>query len=186
VARLPTNIRFLPSALVWTALALLSGCRGDVVVHPPEQQQIPYKTEPFGPFVHMNDPEAARYFVSGVYGLESNAWRWAAGRAVLRLHLKETRDLKYAMTFAVPHEVTAHSGPVRLTILINDKKWEEISYDKDGIYEIDKPVASKLLKPEADNLVTLEIDKPWPGEGARQERGFILVRAGFLPLALER
>ena len=174
--------RQLPTAR-WALLALplFPGCQPYVAVRPPAEQRTLFQPEPLGAFVRMNQTDAAQYFLSGVYGLESDAWRWAAGQAVLRFHLKNTDGLKFTMRFAVPREVTSHSGPVRLRIAINGKPWQELGYDKDGIYEIEKPAPSRLLKPEADNTVTIEVDKPVPPDGRRPELGFILVYAGFQP-----
>lgn len=164
-------------------LALLSGCQSDVAVRPPDQQGAFLRTEPLGSFVSMNQPDAARYFLSGVYSLEAGTWRWAGRAAKVRLHLKETENLNFVMKFAVPGAVIARHGPVRLRILINDTPWEELRYESDGIYEIAKPVPSKLLKPAAENIVTAEIDKPLPSDGKGPELGFILVHLGFRPAA---
>ncbi len=161
---------------------LLAGCRSDIAVSPPaEQQKIPPQLLAAGSFVQMNQTNAARYFVSGIYGLEDNAWRWAGRQAIVKLRLKETEKLKFQMKYAVPRQVIDRNGPVRLRILFNEKLWEELRYSTDGIFEIDKPAPARLLKPDADNLVTIEIDKPLPGENGGPEMGFILVHVGFQP-----
>ena len=172
-------IKILNGGCLGLALVILFGCQSDVTVRPPERQAAILRDEPLGSFVEMNQPDAARYFISGVYGLEAGTWRWVGKSAELRFHLKDTQNLNYVMKFAVPAAVITRNGPVRISILINGTNWEQLGYSKDGIYEIEKPVPSKLLKPEADNTVTLEIDKPLPPEGKGLELGFILVRAGF-------
>ncbi len=162
-------------------LTLLSGCRGDIAVSPPEQQRTAHRPDAAGVFVYMNQTNAERHFVSGIYTLEANTWRWAGRQAVLRLHLNRAEKLKYVMKFAVPQEVIARNGPVSIRILLNGRRWQEMRYEKDGIYEIEKPVPADWLKPEADNIVAIEIDKPLPAEGGGPELGFILVHAGFQP-----
>ena len=137
------------------------------------------RPEALGPFVRMNQVNAERYFVSGVYKLEENAWRWCAGRAVLRLQLGAIENLKFTMKYAVPQQVIAHSKSVRMRLLLNGRAWEEMRYDKDGIYEIDKPAPAGLLLANAENLLTIEIDKPLPAQGDRPEMGFILVQVGM-------
>ena len=163
------------------SLALLCGCQGDVAVSPPQEQKTALRPEALGPFVRVNQINAERYFVSGVYQLEENAWRWCAGRAELRLQLGPVENLKFVMKYAVPVQVMERARRVKMRILINGKKWEEMQYDKDGVFEVDKPVPSALLKANAENLVTIEVDKPLPAEAGRPEMGFILVHAGFQP-----
>lgn len=172
-----------PAACAYLTLALLlqAACQSDVVVSPPEQQAVPYHAEPLGSFVHMNQPDATRYFVSGVQGLESDAWRWAGREAVLRFQLQNTSSLQFVLRFAVPREVIVRNGPVRLTASFNGKTWKSFDYSKDGIYEIAEPAPAGLLKPGAENLVTIAIDKPLPPNHGGPEQGFILVYAGFRP-----
>jgi hypothetical protein len=167
---------------VATCLALLAGCRADVAVSPPEQQRMPADPAALGPLVRMSQIDAERHFVSGIYQLEDNAWRWCAGKAELRVRLGPVENLKYLMKYAVPVQVMARAGSVRLQISLNGKKWEEIRHDKDGIYEIEKPAPAELLKPNAENIIRLEVDKPLPAEAGGRELGFILVHAGFQPL----
>ncbi len=164
-------------------LVFLSGCQSDVAVSPPEQQRTLFQPEPLGSFVRMNQSNAKEYFVSGIHDLEADAWRWAARRAVLRLRLRDPEDLKCVMRFAVPAAVIQRNGPVKLQIQLNGKPWEQLRYDKDGIYEWEKPVPANLLKADSENLLAIEIDKPLPPERGGRELGFILVYAGFQPLA---
>jgi hypothetical protein len=163
--------------------ALLAGCQPEVVVSPPAQQRIPYRPEPVGRFVYMNQPDAEKYFISGIYGLESNAWRWAGPTAVLRFHLTETESLAYVMKFAVPRELTAQIVPVHLRILINGQRWQDLSYDQQGIYDLEKPAPAAILKPQSDNLVTIAIERPPVSDSRAPEPKFILVQVGFQPLA---
>jgi hypothetical protein len=168
----------LPAACA-CLLLLLAGCRSDVVVSPPEQQAVVYHPGPLGSFVHVNQPDATRYFVSGIQGLESNAWRWAGREAVLRFQLQDTASLRFLLRFAVPREVIARNGPVHLTISFNGKIWKTLDYSRDGVYEIDERAPARLLKPGAENGVSIAIDKPIPAEHGGPEQGFILVYAGF-------
>ena len=163
-------------------LVVLCGCHGDVAVSPPEEPRSRLDPSALGPFVRMSQLNAERHFVSGIYQLEENAWRWCAGKAELRLRLGELENLKFSMKHAVPVQVMSRAGgPVTMQIRINGKKWEEMRYDKDGIYEIDKPAPVGLLRPNAENTLTIEIDKPLPAEAGKPEMGFILVHAGFEP-----
>ena len=170
--------------LLGLALVLLSACNSDVAVSPPaEERALLNQPQALGSFVRMNQPNAEQHFISGIYGLEAGAWRWTGSQAVLRLYLKETAGLKYAMKFSVPREVLAHRSPMHIRIRLNGQPWEELRYDKDGIYDFAKPVPAELLKPQAENLVTLEIAEPLPSNGRGPELGFILVEAGFQPAA---
>ena len=158
---------------------VLAGCQGDVAVHPPKKQQAAYRPEPLGAFVQMNQQDVERYLVSGIYGLEAATWRWAGRQAVLRVHLRGTGNLRYVMKFAVVREVVARRGPVTLRVLFNDQPWKSWHYEKDGVYEIEEAAPANLLKPDAENVVTIETDKTLPSDGKGPELGFILVHAGF-------
>lgn len=163
------------------ALLTLAACQNDIAVHPPEKQRTAFPGEPLGSFVQMNQTDAERHLVSGIYGLQAQTWRWAGRQAVLRLRVSSAENLRYVMRFAVPQAVLARNGPVRLEILINGKKLDELRYSKDGVYDIAKPVPPAMLKPDAENMVTIEIDKPLPSDGEGPELGFILVHAGLRP-----
>jgi hypothetical protein len=163
------------------ALAVLSGCHGDVAVSPPEEPRTVRDPTALGPFVRMNQLHAERHFVSGIYRLEADTWRWCAGRAELRVRLGSLENLKFVMKYAVPAPVLEKSKVIQMRISINGKSWEGRRHDKDGIFEIEKPAPVDLLKPEAENLLTIEVDKPLPAAPGRAEMGFILVHAGFQP-----
>ena len=169
-----------PRSILWLAV-LLCGCHGDVAVSPPEQQRTQFDATALGPFVRMNQTNAERYFVSGVYQLEDNAWRWCGGKAVVRLRLGTVEGLKFLMKHAVPIQVIERAKTVRMRILINGKLWEQMVYEKDGIYDIEKPAPMKFLQPNAENVITIEVDRPLPAQGDRPEMGFILVHVGFQP-----
>jgi hypothetical protein len=163
---------------------LLTACQGDIAVSPPEQQRtLVYQPQALGAFARMNQINADQHIVSGIYKVEQNSWRWTAGQAVLRFYLKDTVDLKYSMKFGAPREVLEYSRPLDLRIMLNGKPWEELRYDKEGVYEFEKAVPAGFLRPQAENLVRLEIGKPRPPVADSPELGFILVHAGFQPVA---
>jgi hypothetical protein len=163
------------------AVAMLAGCHGDVAVSPPEQPRTGRDPTALGPFVRMNQLHAERHFVSGVYQLEADTWRWCSGRAELRVRLGTADNLKFVMKYAVPAQVIEKSKAIEMRISINGTNWERMRHDKDGIFEIDKPAPLKLLKPESENTLTIEVDRPLPAAPGRPEMGFILVHAGFQP-----
>ena len=173
-------MRFAP--LFFVFLLALAGCQSDIAVSPPEQQRTLFQPEPLGSFVRMNQTNAKDYFVSGIYDLEADAWRWTGKRAVLRVRLKDTEDLKYVMKLAVPGTVVERYGPVKLGIQLNGKPWEQVRYEKDGVYEWEKAVPAELLKPDSENVLAIETDKVLPAEKGGRELGFILVWAGLQPL----
>jgi hypothetical protein len=162
-------------------LVVLGGCQGDMAVSPPEKPRTRRDPAALGPFVRMNQLYAERHFVSGIYQLEADAWRWCSGRAELRVRLGPVDKLKLVMKYAVPAQVLERSKAIEMRISINGKPWERRRHDQDGIFEIDRPAPAKLLKPESENLLTIEVDKPLPAQPGRPEMGFILVHAGFQP-----
>jgi len=176
-----TSTSMVKRIVTVVTLLALAGCQSDVAVHPPEKRKTAFLGESLGSFVQMNQSDAEQYFVSGISGLQAQTWRWTSRQAVLRFRLASAENQRYVMKFAVPGVVLARNGPVKLDILINSTKFDELRYNKDGVYEIEKPVPPAMLKTDAENLVTIEIDKPLPADGKGPELGFILVHAGFRP-----
>jgi 4-amino-4-deoxy-L-arabinose transferase-like glycosyltransferase len=124
-------------------------------------------------FLPMNAPEADTQIVSGVYQLESNAWRWASTRAVVLLK-NPPKPSRLQATFRIHHP----SPGRRVRLLLDGALIDEQQYAAPGLYTIQSP--AKTTGPSS--TVSLTIDRGFQVPGDNRELGFILVSIGFLPV----
>lgn len=135
-----------------------------------------------GPFVSMNDSMAAAYIVRDISStLEAGEWRWAFGHPTLRFYLRSAANWKFAMSGNFPGDLFQKTGPVTLTIRINDQDFDKLRIDRPGDRQYEKPVPPQWLRARAENFVTLQTDKPWAPKPDATPLSFVLIRAGFVP-----
>jgi len=139
-------------------------------------------TEPneVGYFVNLRDAGADSYIVRDVSeAVEGGSWRWTGKRPELRFFLDSVDKLTFKAEFSIADATIKDTGPVTISVLINGNLLDKIYCEKAGERYFEKPAPATFLRPNAMNLVALEIDKVWiaPGDGAKM--GFILSRAGF-------
>lgn len=172
-------------ALLFASLLFsLTACGEPPEAYPPPEQRkslAASERDGLGHFVRMNVAGADLYIVRDVAPVvESGSWRWAFKRPELRFYLEETADLKFALDFAVPEVTFRHTGPVTLSLLLNDRPFRQIRCDQPGPRELVWPVPAGLLRTRAVNTVVLEPDKVWVSQEDGATLSFILTRAGFL------
>jgi hypothetical protein len=128
----------------------------------------------------MSDPNADAYILSGISpAVEAGTWRWTNKRPQMRFYLKGIQNLKFAMDFAIADATFTETGPVTLTLSVNDKPLGNKHYTKPGTYSLELPVSADLLKPESLNTVAIEVDKVYIAKQDGAQLGFILTGAGF-------
>ena len=165
------------------ALCFVTGCANIPDSYAPPMQRKPLTgTEPneMGHFVNLGADDADSYIVRDI-GDRDGAWRWTHKRPELRFFLESVDKLTFKAEFAIAEATIKDTGPVTISVLINGNLLDKVHCAKSGERYFEKPVPAKFLRPNAMNLVALEIDKVWiaPGDGA--QLGFILSRAGFTP-----
>ncbi|MEP7362985.1 MAG: glycosyltransferase family 39 protein [Acidobacteriota bacterium] len=126
--------------------------------------------KPVREYLPMNAPDAEQHIVSGVYSLESGAWRWTAGRAVLLL------------------KSPSQAMPLRASIRVFDQsRVRRITLQVDGETVVDQAVGtgqveleSKPLRPQGESAtVVLTVDQTFQAGGDQRELGVILTGVGF-------
>lgn len=169
-------------AIVAAALAL-AGCSGLPDTYAPPMQRQPLQVSEnsyLGAYAAMNNTSADAYIVKDISTTaEGGSWRWTFRRPELQFFLPSDAPMKFVMEFAIAGQTFARTGPVTLSVFINDKLLGHFRYDKPGSYRLEKPVPAGLLKADSLNNVAIEPDKVWvsPADGA--VLGFILTGAGF-------
>jgi hypothetical protein len=177
----------MPARKRWlvTSLALgLFGCARIPDLYAPPIERKPLtgpEQAAFGSLVRMSDSNADAYIVRDISRtVESGGWRWVNQRPELRFWLQTTENLKFVMDFAVAETTFRVTGPIKISVFVNDQLLDVIPVEKPGDRSFEKPVPRSWLRTDAETKVVAEVDKPWvaPADGAKL--GFTLSRAGFV------
>lgn len=173
-----TRFRYLVAIL-----PLLAACnREPAAVAPPPQREAKGTTQDstLGPYASMSDLNAAAYIVGGISpATEAGSWRWAYKRPQLRFFLREVKNLTFSMDFAIADVTFKETGPVTVSVLVNDKPLGKKRYDRPGRYVLEIPAPQELLRVDALNTVTIEPDKVFTAKADGAQLGLILAGAGF-------
>jgi len=123
-------------------------------------------------FVRMGDPAAENQIVTGVYGLESGAWRWMSKRAVIRL-----RTPKQPSVLVVSLHLPEQAPGRRIELEVNGSAVTETVLSGPGDHEIVSPVLPELIGDSA--TVSVSVDRTFTAPGDSRELGVILNAVGF-------
>ena len=119
----------------------------------------------------MNAPAAPQQIVSGIYSLESNAWRWTAGTAVLLLK-PPAQPLPVKASFFIPPQAL----PCHVTLSLDGKLIAEQTFLKSGTVML----ISSPQRPAGDSAtLTIVAGKTFSVPGDNRQLGLILMAAGF-------
>lgn len=162
----------------------LAGCSGLPQSYPPPPQRNPrafVDVIELGSFVNMNDPDAEGYFVRDVGPhLNAGSWRWAGRRPELKFQLSSVKDLRFEMAYTIPEITLEKTGPLTLSIFVNDRLLDRMLCPKHGQFAYRKAVPSAWLRSDAATIVAIESDKTWTTD-AKAVLSIILTSAGFRP-----
>ena len=128
--------------------------------------------------VTMNDPDADDFLVRDISS-ERGVSRWAFRYPELRFRVKDARNLKFAMEFAIPDVTFRVTGPVTVSCAVNGKTLATMRYDHAGDYRLEHAVPKGLVEPGQPIRVTFVANPRWvsPEDGA--QLSFLLHSAGF-------
>jgi hypothetical protein len=140
----------------------------------------PVEKRPFGQWMSVDDPNVEAYFLKDVNAAGNGPWRWTGKRPELKFYLEAAEGLKFAMSYGIAEATFKVTGPVELSIFVNDKLLDKVRHSNHGKQEVERPVPPAMLHRNAVNVVAIEIDKVWtsPEDGAKL--GFLLAQAGFV------
>jgi hypothetical protein len=164
-------------------LLLLPACSRapDTFTPPIQRRPLTGPEVHLGPFINMNDLAADAYIVRDISrNVEVNAWRWALAHPSLRFYLRGPANWKYAMDASIPPATFQETGPVTLSIRINDQDFDKLRFDQPGDRHFEKPVPPQFLRPGGENFVSIESDKHWVSKEDGATLTFVLIRAGFI------
>ena len=138
--------------------------------------------------LNMADADAESHFVRDIAAeLQGNTWRWAGKRPTIRLHPNSNQKLVYSIEFAIAGSTFSQTGPVTLSLFVNDHLLDRVRCAAPGRRRFRKPVPAAWVEPKQEATLAVEIDKVWtPPEPGGAPLGFILVALGFEQQSLER
>jgi hypothetical protein len=144
------------------ALALVPlGCKQTKKV---QVQQTVEESARMASVVRMGDPKVETQLVSGFYGIEGNAWRWAARQftVVLRPPFGASqRGGTLQLSLTVPPVVIEKLKNVSLTATVDGTALPPETYTEAGPYTYKRDVPANLLT--ADSVkVDFQLDKAMP------------------------
>jgi hypothetical protein len=136
-----------------------------------------------GEFVAFSQRAAQEYVVADILeGAPNDVWRWTNQNPTLRFFLLEPQAWNFQVNFVLAESTWKSTGPVRLRVMLNGQLLGEATGLAQGKHEKSWAVPPALIKPKAENIIRLELDKVFvaPGDGAKL--GMILEAAGFKKL----
>ena len=168
---------------------LLCGCGNLPEPYAPPAQRPFFEAPPEAArILNMADADAESHFVQDISAeLAGNTWRWTGKRPTIRLHLNSNRKLVYSIDFAIAESTFRRTGPVTLSLFLNDHLLDRVRYTSPGRRRVEKPVPAEWLVPGEDVMLAAEIDKVWtPPRPGGAPLGFILIALGLDQQGLER
>jgi hypothetical protein len=160
----------------------LCGCGNLPEPYAPPAQRPFFEAPPEAArILDMADADAESHFVQDISAeLEGNTWRWTGKRPTLRLHPNSKQKLVYSIDFAIADSTFQRTGPVTLSLFVNDHLLDHVRYASPGRRRLEKPVPAESLRTGEDAILAAEIDKVWtPPQPGAAPLGFILVALGL-------
>jgi hypothetical protein len=132
--------------------------------------------------IHMGDARMAAQIVSGLHGIESNAWRWSARRFAVVLRPPAGSQQKGAallVKLTVPPVVIEKERSVTLAASVAGTALPPETYQKAGEYTYQRDVPASLLTGDTVKF-DFELDKAMPPSDAdARELGIVVSVIGL-------
>ena len=165
-----------------SCLLSFSGCtRIPEVYAPPIQRVVQDTPNTLQHFVQMGSPDVMSHALSDVVPtVEDGGWRWTLQNPRFRFQLPTTQNLQLRIDCAVPDLILEQTGPLRVSVFVEDRALDSFVLSKTGNHRFLKPVPSEWLTTARPVIVRMALDKIWisPSDGVK--RGIILQRLGFV------
>jgi hypothetical protein len=175
----------LARVLFLAAIPALSGCSNFPEPYAPPAQRQPFEGTQgshTAQIVNMPEVGAESYFVQDIGArLENGAWRWTGKRPTVRVTPRSSASA-YLIELDIPKVAFKETGPVTLSLYVNDHLLDRVQCDAPGHRQFEKPIPREWLSAGQDATLAAEIDKIYiPVEENEKRLGFILFRIGLIP-----
>jgi|LNFM01.2.fsa_nt_gb hypothetical protein len=167
----------------WLLVLLATGCTPVPQWYPvPYQRVLTVSADPpgLGEFISFSSRAAQEHVVAEVLeGSPNDVWRWTNQNPTLRFFLLEPDGWRFQVNFALAESTWKSTGPVGLRVVLNGQVLGSATGLGQGRHEKSWAVPAAMVKPKAENIVRLELDKVLVAEGDGVKLGMILEAAGF-------
>lgn len=161
-----------------------AGCLKQPDAYAPPEQRNPALIDENRPRLHyvpMSAEEAPEHFLTDILPeLHDGLWRWTLQRPALEVRVPSTRGMKFRAQLTVADITMEQTGPVTITVYIDDRKFTERRVERPGEVIIEEPVSPDWLTTRRPIVIRFVIDKLWTSPLDGVKRGFILTGAGFV------
>lgn len=173
--------------LLFTTLLGLGSCARSPDSYPtPAQYVMPPGPEPPAPPVRrrqpvlaMAEPDVNAHILQDVIEEpDGQDWRWTRQHPKFSLSLKNAGNLNFYMRFAIVQETWRDTGPVTLTIRVNDQILDRPRFEKPGDFEYRRPAPADMLAARNPVVIAVDVDPPWTAPGGGK-LGIYLHSIGF-------
>jgi hypothetical protein len=170
-------------AVVLTALLLSVAC-----VNQPQSFAPPIQRQPVldgqapkqaRQVIEMADPDADAAIVQDIQHGASGPWRWTGRKPTVRLFVSSVEGRKLKVHYAIADSTFRDTGPLNLKFFVNGSLLATVAEAKPGEREFERAVPRESLRPNADNLFAIEIDKVWVSKVDGAQLGMILTSIGL-------
>ena len=159
----------------------MCGCSNLPETYSPPPQQPFFEAPPEAArILNMADADAEWHFVQDIsLSLEANSWRWTGKRPTIRLHPDSNQRMTFSIDLAIAGTTIEHTGPVTLSLFVNNHLLDRVRYTTPGRRQVEKAVPAKWIYPNQDVMLAAEIDKLWSPAPNAMPLGFILHALGL-------
>lgn len=162
---------------------LFASCSRQPAYYSPQGTRAAAQALAQGELIHftaMNAPGAENHIVSGILSAGDQSWRWCMKRAELQFRVPAARALRFRAELAISEMTFAQTGPVRIEVAIDGRRFDTIAFDKPDNRTVELAVPDGALPADRPVRVALTADKEWTAPDSGERRAFILTSAGFV------
>jgi hypothetical protein len=171
-------VRRATCALLLLGVALAPACKGRKVRSRGTDEETPRMAS----VLNMGDPKAEPQLVTGFYGVEAGAWRWAAKQFTVTLRPpagSAQKGAKLSVKLTVPPVVIEKNKNVSLSATVGSAALAPETYTTPGDYFYVRDVPASALTGDSVR-VDFVLDKAMPPSGADiRELGIIVLSIGL-------
>ncbi|MDX2151746.1 MAG: hypothetical protein SFV54_13490 [Bryobacteraceae bacterium] len=172
----PVEVSVVQFALLLATITVV-GCNQNAATSSVPRQWVyhPESLVMLRQVLSFDQPGSTRFVISGVHdGDPGSAQRWTDRRAVLRFWPTQSKDLKLRARFLLPDVTLRDTGPVVVTLAVNQRTLFRRRYTEAGSYDVVAPVPRGAVSVDRPLIVELAVEPPWISPSDQTTLGVLL------------
>lgn len=138
----------------------------------------------FGETMTAGKPGANQYIVKDVLAGDPKATGyWTLDQPELQFRLSSVKDHIFRERFFLPRETLQQTGPLVVDFYVNGHHLDQVHFTKDGVLLYEHAVPQEWLKIHELTTVRMLVHNPYIAGRDHTRLGFVLLSAGFSPIA---